>query len=151
MKKVLLILGGFFMLIILAIAGMGGYTWYQSFQYEKTAVPYIEKVIPEFSQWKPDIAKQYMVPEVLQGVSNEDLSKIFKLYSKLGKYKKMSEPDFTNLTVKTTSKDGEQTLVTYTINAEYENGNAIVTIVLLDLGNTFQVYSFNVNSTALAG
>jgi hypothetical protein len=150
MKKVFMVLGVIFLVIILAIAGMGIFTWYKSSKYKETAVPYLKAIVPELSKWDPELAKKYMIPKLLKETSDEDFSKIFKYLSKLGSYQKMNEPNFTKIYTGATLEDGKYTLVTYTINAEYENGDAVITIVLLDLGTNFQVYRFNINSMALA-
>ena len=150
MKKIFMILGGIFLVIILLIIGMGLFTWYKSSKYEETAVPYIQSTVPELSKWDPELARTYMVPKVLEEISDEDFAKIFKYLSKLGSLKKINEPKFAEISTGATFGDGKQTLVTYTIDAVYENGDATITIVLLDLGTAFQVYRFNVNSMALA-
>jgi hypothetical protein len=61
----------------------------------------------------------------------------------------MEEPQFTQVYAGTTAEDGGNTYVTYTVLASYENGDAVLTIQLLDLGESFAIYQFNVNSIAL--
>lgn len=149
MKKVFVVLGGIFFVIILGIAGMGSYAWYKSSQYEETAVPFIKTTVPILSNWDTEVIKSYMVPEVLAKSTDEDFAKIIKYLSKLGRLKKMEEPSFARIHTGATINNGKSTYVTYNINAEYEKGDAVINIVLLDLGDHFQIYRFHINSMAL--
>lgn len=149
MKKVLMIFGGIFLVIILAFGGMGLFAWYKASQYDDTAVPYVKSALPVLSQWDPEVIKEYMVPKVMEQTTKEDFSKIIKYLSKLGALSSFEEPSFTNINTGATLENGKQTIVTYTINAVYENGDAFVTMSLLDLGKSFQIYKFHINSKAL--
>ena len=91
-----------------------------------------------------------MVPEVLAESTEEDFAKIIKYLSKLGSLKSMDEPAFSKIHTGATLDDGKRTYVTYNINAKYENGDAVINIVLLDLGDHFQIYNFHINYMALA-
>ena len=57
--------------------------------------------------------------------------------------------EFTQVYSGATVQDGANTIVTYSLLAHYENGDAQLTIQLLDLGESFQIYYLNVNSSAL--
>jgi len=149
-KKVFIVLGVIFSVLIFLIAGIGAFTWYKSSKYEDTAVPYIKAVIPELSKWDTEITKSYMAPEVQKEITDDDFNKVIKYLSKLGSLASFEEPNFTNIYTGATLESGKTTLVTYTIDAVYENGDAVITITLLDLGNSFNVYKFYINSMALA-
>lgn len=149
MKKVLMGLGGIFLVIVLAFAGMGLFAWYKSSQYDDTAVPYIKATIPELSTWDTDLIKSYMAPTVLEETTGENFAKIIKYLSRLGTLITVGEPIFTRIHTGANLADGKQTIVTYTIDAVYENGDAVITMSLLDLGSSFQVYNFHINSIAL--
>jgi hypothetical protein len=150
MKKALMVFGGIFLVIVIALGGMGLFTWYKASQYEDTAVPYIKAAVPELSQWDPDLTKKYMVPKVLKETTDEKFAKIIKYLSKLGTLITLGEPSFTKIHTGATLEDGKQTVVTYTIDAVYEKGDATITMSLLDLGTSFQVYKFHIASLALA-
>ncbi|ARU55874.1 hypothetical protein OLMES_1800 [Oleiphilus messinensis] len=62
----------------------------------------------------------------------------------------MEEPEFNQVRSGAIVREGANTIVTYnTVLAHYENGDAQITIRLLDLGGSFEVYHFHVNSAAL--
>ncbi|MCP3176516.1 hypothetical protein MJO47_05320 [Desulfuromonas sp. KJ2020] len=149
MKKVFMVLGVVSLVVVLAMAGIGIFTWYKSSQYKDTAVPYIKATVPELSKWDPEVIKGYMAPEGIKDVSDENFVKIIRYLSKLGALLSMEEPSFSNIYTGSTLEGGSQTIVTYTIDATYEKGDAEITMTLLDLGNTFQVYKFHISSMAL--
>jgi len=141
--------------IVLSIAvslffGIKIYMHYQSVQYENTALPYVKMVIPEISKWDSEIIKQYMSPEVLAGISEDNLQNTVSNLSKLGSLIKMREPKYSNSDTFPTKSGIEIKIVTYKIDAEYENGNADITLGLLEKGESFQVHNFNMNPKMLS-
>ena len=149
LKKILkwvgIFLGGLVLLFIL----IGVYTGYKEAGYRETAVPYIKKVIPEISKWNYKESKKFFEPSTFEKVTDEELSKLFEWFSKLGKLKSIEEPKFNQVYSGTAVRESFGTIVTYTVLGHYENGDANITIRLLDLGDSFEVYHFNVNSKAL--
>ena len=127
---------------------MAAYTGYKQSEYKETAVPYINKVIPVISEWDAEKAKPFFVPSTFDNVSKDDFEKLFRWFSKLGSFQSMEEPEFNQVLSGATIREGASTIVTYTVLTHYENGDAQITIRLLDLGKSFEVYHFNVNSTA---
>lgn len=149
MKKVLKVLGIVFLVIVVFFSAIGVYTYLKSSEYSKTAVPYIKEKIHELSSWDSDVAKQYLAPQVLEMTKDEDLDKLMNWFSKLGSLKNIEEPQFVNVTSSATLANGQQTIATYTILANYENGVANITMRLLEVKDGFQIYQFHINSNAL--
>lgn len=129
--------------------GIKIYTHYKSSQYAETAVPYVKMVVPEISKWDPAIIKKYMSNDSLSDIPQEKMDKVLAYLSKLGGLKKMDEPEFSGEDSNVMISDRQQTIVTYKIKVEYENGSAVFTIALLNQGQDFQVQNFNINSKAL--
>lgn len=150
MKKLIIILSAVLSVIIIAFATINIYTWHQSSKYEETAVPYVKMVVPEISKWNPEKIIEYMPAESLKTTPKEDIVKIVKYLSKLGALIKMEEPNYSKVFSGPTVEGVQNTIVTYTVDAEYERGDAVVTINLLDKGDSFRVYNFHFNSMALA-
>ena len=141
-------LGIIFLSIITFFVAIGAYTYMKQSEYSKTAVPYIKEKIPELSTWDPVIAKKYLVPEVLAETNDDDLEKLMRWFSKLGRLKSIEEPQFVSVSSSVTTKNGQRTMVTYTINTHYENGTAVITMKLLEAEDSFQIYQFQLNSNA---
>ena len=125
------------------------YTGYISAQYRETAVPYIEQVIPIISEWNADKARPHFTSQTFENTSEEDFQKLFHWLSKMGELLSLGEPAFSNVTSSAMLNEGSMTIVTYTVPAVYEYGEAMITIRLVDLGDSFEIYYFNLNSTAL--
>jgi hypothetical protein len=141
---------GFIVLVaLLVFGGIKISTQREAAAYEPTAVPYLKMVIPELSTWDPQTIKSYMAPESLRNTPEENIIKIVEHLSKLGALKELAEPDFSKLFTSAAVDGGREKIVTYSIDAVYENGNAVLTVSLLDLGDSFQIYKFNFNSSAL--
>lgn len=151
MKKFLKILGIIILLIVLGIGGIIGWFKYEQYKYASTAVPFIQQVVPEIAQWNPEVLKSYMVPEALASTSDADLVKLFAWFKKLGTLESLQEPQFLNVFKGFSSEKGSQKIITYSIPANFNAGEAIITIRLLDQGESFKIYQFNINSKALIG
>ena len=149
-KKVFGILGAIALVAVVVFVSVEIYTSRQAAQYKDTAVPYVKMVIPEISTWDSATIKEYMSPESLKGTAEQKIEKITEWLSKLGYLKEMKEPEFSSVYTGIVTSDDIQTIVTYDIEAEYENGHAVITIGLLDNGGSFQVNNFKINSKALS-
>ena len=149
MKKFLKILGIIFLSIIVIFALIVGWTYWKYTEYKETAVPYIKENIPRLSGLNAEVVKSLLAPSVLKVTKDEDLEKLMKWFSKLGDLKDIEEPQFVNVTTSATVVHGKQTIVTYSIPAHYQNGDATITMRLLEVGEGFKVYQFHLASMAL--
>ncbi len=149
LKKILLWLGGVFVAILVLLIGVAVWTGYQSADYETTAVPYIEEAIPRISSWDPVTIKSYMSPEVMAEIPEEQFLETTKAFTKLGDLESVGKPEFTKIMSNATITEGSGTLVTYVVPVKYSNGDATITIILKDLGESFEIYNLNINSMAL--
>jgi hypothetical protein len=149
-KKFFITIGFILLVAVLVFTGIKFYSQQQAAQYADTAVPYVKMVVPEISNWNPENIIKLMPEESLKSTQKEKITAIVKYLSRLGALVTMEEPDFKKVVTKVTDAGEGVTVVTYTVAAEYEQGGAEMTISLLDEGNSYQVYNFNINSEALA-
>lgn len=141
---------GILLLILLVLFGsILAYTSYSQAKYDKTAVPYIQRAVPVLSEWDPVTSRPLFAAVALEDVAQEDFERLIDFLSKLGELLSLDEPKFVQVSSGASVKKGTNTIVTYTIDAKYEYGAAVITLRLLDLDGKFEVYSFNVNSGAL--
>jgi hypothetical protein len=148
-KKILIVMGFLLLLIILFIAGLAIWTWYKSSSYEKTAVPYIKNAIIEISKWDPDVISSYMSPDVRKEIIETEFTDLVRVFSKMGILISIDEPQFKTVTISRSKEHGAMKLVSYVVEAKYENGDATIDITLKDMGDTFNIHSFNLYSMAL--
>jgi hypothetical protein len=121
----------------------------QASRYEATAIPYIEKVLPQISTWDPVKVRECMAPEVLVRVTEAELNALLASLSRIGELISIEKITFKNITSGENITSGKQSLVTYLLEANYSSGEALVTVSLLDKGGAFDLYHFNFQSQAL--
>ena len=149
MKKVLTIVG---LVIVVASVVIGGIKYQsarEAAQYEATAVPYIKMVVPELSTWDPQIIKSYMPAESLESTPEQRIIQIVDYLSRLGSLKSLAEPEFQRLYTYAPVDAKKKQVVTYEVAAVYANGDASITISLIETSDSFKVYKFDINSLAL--
>ena len=150
MKKFFMMLAFWFLTIICVIVGSKLYVQHQGDEYSVSAVPYIKQVIPEVSKWDPAITRGLMAAEVLETIPDDRFVRAMTWFSKLGALKSMEEPVFKKLHSEEETDIGVQTIIEYDINAKYENGDALISLKLLDRDGTYEIYRFNLSSSLLA-
>ncbi len=150
LKKFFILMATWLVSIMVIFAGSALYDKSQSSEYDDRAVPYINQIIPEISQWDPEKTRALIAPEVSATISEEKLTQVMGLFSRLGTLQEMAEPEFENLHLDQQTDIGKQTVVEYNIEAKYEHGDAVINLKLIDRGGSFEVYQFNVGSETLA-
>lgn len=148
-RKILNIVGLVFFTIVFIFVGIAVWTQNQSMEYGETAVPYIKKIVPEISTWKPEILREHMLEDLSNDISLEELSRMTKFLSKVGALRSMSEPMFHSVETSAGINNESIKLVSYQVLAQYENGEAMIHVTLIDKGDFFKVYAFNLDSDAL--
>ena len=149
-KKILIMICGLTCLGLSIVFGFKYYSGQKEAQYITTAVPYVKQAIPELSKWEPAVASKYMSEKFMQKTSKENFANIINALSRIGALQEMDEPIFEEIYSGGTPDGKQQTIITYSIKARYETGDAKITLGLLDKAGEFSVYRFNVESAALA-
>jgi hypothetical protein len=138
-----------FVVVTTIIVGSLLYDRYQPSDYDVLAVPYIKTIVPEFSQWDSEKARALMVPEVSSTISEEKFSQIMTLFSRLGALQSMAEPKFEKVYTNQPTNFGSQIIIEYEVDAKYTNGDALISVKLLEREGSLQIYNFNISSELL--
>ena len=141
MKKFLKVVGIIILCFVLLFAAIGFYVSTKSSEYESTAVPFIYEVIPKISSWNIDVFKKYSTAESNAASSDEDLSKLLRWFTKLGKLENVGQPVLKSI------MNGNK--LTYIVPVKYETGDATITLQLHDTDGEFLIHFFNLDSMAL--
>ncbi|HEY5674730.1 MAG TPA: hypothetical protein VIR78_13550 [Malonomonas sp.] len=149
MKKFLVLSGLALVVIVTVAACIFAYSKYEESQYTDSAVPYVKMVVPEISKWDVETIKRHMNAESLEATSEERISGVLQYLSRLGALKEAAEPRFSKVFTGPYVEGVRKTFVAYKIDAIYENGDAVITLNLLDNGGSYQVYKFDIKSAAL--
>jgi len=136
---------------VVAFSGYFIYGYMQSAKYDGTAIPYIEKTLPELSSWDAERVTQCMAPEVISTISPENLDKLLKSLSQIGTLQSIGEATFKNRSTGDNVQYADSPVITYTVETQYSSGPATVTLSLLERDGGYQIYYFNFQSRALAG
>ncbi|SDZ79015.1 hypothetical protein SAMN05660420_00320 [Desulfuromusa kysingii] len=135
------------------VTGFSAYFVYDavlSSRYAGTVGPYIQRVLPEISTWNPNIARQYMAPEILKTVTAADLDHLMEALSKIGSLQKIGKMSFKSQSEVDDVEFEKRPLITYEVDAQYSTGDTKITISLLDRNGSYELYHFNFQSKALA-
>lgn len=150
MKRYLPLLAFWVVTMVAVVAGTHLYKRSQSADYDATAIPYINKVVPEISMWDPEKTEALMAPEVAAAIPEGKFVRAMEFFSMLGALKSMEEPVFEKAYVDQETPDlGNQTIVEYNVETIYENGDATVNLKLLMRDGKFEIYRFDFGSETL--
>ena len=149
LKKFLIGVGAFASLISVGYIGIGAYKNHEAAQYNDTAIPYINTAIPEISKWDKDIFYNYLSSEAKENIDKEDMANIFIVFSKMGSLISYEDPEFSKSNSYTSASGETKTIVTYNVDAKYENGDATLTFTLVSANENVELHHFNLRSMAL--
>jgi hypothetical protein len=148
MKKFLSILGGVFLLIIVIAAVLVGVGVYQGNKLDKSSKAYVEaNVRPVVSTWSKDELVKRASPKLLEIINRDpgQADLVLKKLSKLGSLQSLGEPKGESL-VAYTAGTGKVITAAYRETARFENGNADISVRLIQTDGQWQFLLFNVNS-----
>lgn len=148
MRKFLSIAGGFFVFLVVVIAGFIGYAAYQGRDLDASSKAYLQaNLSPILATWSEQEFLKRASPELRRIIDEkpEQLDLLFKKLSGLGALKRLG--DLTgDSNVSYTTGSGKVVTAAYTGKAEFENGKARITVRLIQHAGQWQLLFFNVNS-----
>jgi hypothetical protein len=149
-KKFFIMLGVWFVLVVSVIVGSLVYSQIKSSRFDETAIPYLEEVVPALSHWQPDEIRSLMAQDTLARTSEEEFARAIRIFSQLGPLQSMQKPEFNRNQVAKSSDGKTRPIVEYTIEAQYERGDAVITINLIRQDGQLAIYHFGISSEVLA-
>ena len=149
MKKYFVLIAVWAVSIASVVGGLEIYKNYQGAEFDKKAIPYIQRVIPEISKWDPETTKALMIPKIVAAIPDEKFIRGMLFFSKLGALQSIDEPKFEKGHLDQETEIGKQTILEYKIEAKYENADAEINLKLLESGESFEIYRFNFSSEFL--
>ncbi len=147
MKKILMILGGIFSIILIAALSFFGYSAYVGNQYDASSKSYIEKTLPTILQ--ADAASElvkYASPQLVEVLDTKkgDIDFIFKKLTELGKFDKLTDLKGDAL-ISITTQSGRIITARYESKAIFEKGQISIVINLINNAGQWQISRFHVN------
>lgn len=150
MKKFLSIVGGLFLVLVLAVAGFIGYAAYQGRGLDASSKAYVEANVPAIiSTWSKDELLKRSSPQLLKIINEkpEQLDLLFQKLSKLGAMRSFNDIKGDS-NVSYTTQDGKVTTAAYAATAKFENGEGRISVRLIQSPSSgqWQFLFFHVDS-----
>lgn len=150
MKKTLQVLGIVFIAVVVLLGCFIGYAAFTGKKLDASSKEYVDSAIPAIvSNWSEVELTNRAAPQLMQGSTPEELSKLFHWLSSLGPMKKYcgSKGD-SNVFV--SPQQGKTVSARYTACAQFEKGDATINVLLIqNKEKAWQIAGFHVDSKAL--
>ena len=145
-KKLLKIIGSFFLVVFVLLACVAIWFGFNASKYEEVAKPYLQKNMPIFASWDFDKFRPLLSPESLKKFETERGQKIYKMFSKLGKLKSFEDPQFKVAKKGVSVGEGTYDLVNFTMLGHFDTGDAVFTITLAKHDDSYMFHHIKINS-----
>lgn len=150
MKKFFIILGSiFFAVIVLAAIGIA-FLAVRGGALDKESKAYVDSAIPAIvATWSEKELLDRASPELKKAATIEEVDRLFRWFSSLGRLQKYEGAQGQSL-MSATTQNGKMISAQYTAKATFEKGEATITVDLIKHGDQWQVLKFNLRSPQLA-
>lgn len=148
MKKVLVVLGSIFLVLVVAFAAFVGYAAYTGSGLDKSSKAYVDANLPPIlSTWSKDELLKRSSSQLLKIINDkpEQLQQLFEKLSKLGALQHY-DGSKGEANVFFDASKGKITTAAYVADATFEHGEAHIVVRLVQTSGQWQILLFNVNS-----
>ncbi len=128
--------------ILVILAALYIYTDKQEEFYRQYAIPEIETILFEISDWNEGSLREHLSKETKDSIDAKQMSTLLAQYRPLGKFVSIKHLEFSKLVsaMSLFSKDR----ISYQGIVEFDSGLSDVTITLLKKDRTYQIYNLNI-------
>ncbi|WP_156180878.1 hypothetical protein [Desulfovibrio sp. TomC] len=151
MKKFLAIVGGLFLALLLITAIFFGYAAYNGSKLDASSKIYIEENIPTIlSTWSKDTILKLASPQLIETIENNqtNIDLLLTKSATLGKFQKISDIKGDSNTSFTT-QNGSVITSRYAVQAKFDNGEATITVTLIQLSGQWRLLGLFINSPSI--
>lgn len=128
------------LVLLVIFAGLYFYTYRQQTFYDQSALPAVERIVREISQWQKQPLIDNLSDEARQTLTDEQLDQLLNHYRKFGELKSIGELQFSKL-ASALSLFGARR-INYQGTAIYSGGPADINITVVPYGNDYRIYNF---------
>lgn len=147
MKKIMVGLGAIFLFFIITVGAFVAYiALYVGPPLDASSKEYLNENIPKFlSTWDENEITSRASSELMSALKPGDMGKLVAMFSKLGKLKSYAG---CNGDANIQFHIGAPNVITagYTCNAEFENGPAVIKVMLIQKAGKWEILSIYINS-----
>jgi hypothetical protein len=153
MKKLLIILGAIFLIVMILVAVGIGFVAVKGSALDKQSKAFVDRNVPLiFATWDDEALWSRASPVFMQATPKDKLDSFFTSFShKFGKmqaYQGSKGTTYMNDRV-LSSHSGEVITAVYTAHVIFDAGPADVKVTLIKHGDEWQIEGFNINSDVL--
>ncbi|WP_319557503.1 hypothetical protein [Thiomicrorhabdus sp.] len=145
-KKILKIVGSFFLVLIILIIAAAIWYSFKSSEYTSDAKPFLQEHMPSILSWDYQKLKPLLAESALEEFETERGQKTYRFFSKLGPLKSLGEIQFTNASSGVDINQGAYDVVTFTMPGYFESGEAQISITLTKTDSSYRVNYLQINS-----
>jgi hypothetical protein len=146
LKKVLMWLGGAFLMLVVLVGALFGYFAYVGSSLDASSKAYVDESVPAIiSTWSKGELLKRSAPQLRKVVNEDQLNQLFAKLSQLGKLQTY-EGSKGDSNISLTTQAGRVITASYVANAKFDKGPAQVTIRLIQSYGQWQILYFFVNS-----
>jgi hypothetical protein len=147
MKKLFVILGVIFAVIIGIVVIVAAIFIPRALKLDREATAYIQDAVPKIvANWNSQELADRSTPELLHAAKSPDeIKRLFVMFSQLGSFKHLDKPVGSVFSSAFTGS-GTVTVGNYSANAEFEKGPAVIKIQLRRVNDTWKINGFHINS-----
>jgi len=146
LKKLLKILGSFFLVLFILL--VGGFIWFSltSSEYIEEAKPYLDQNLPDALSWDLERLKPLLTPEAEEAFETDRGKKVYRFFSRLGQLKSFEEPEFLAAKSGVSIGTGSYDITKFSMLGEFENGPAQITVTLASVDSGYKIHYLHLNS-----
>jgi len=146
MRKLFVVLGVVFAVLLLAFGAFVGYAAYTGSRLDASSKAYVDANVPPIiGTWSSAELLKRASPELRKVVSDEELSRLFKKLSQMGALIKCEEAKGDS-NVSFTPAEGKVITASYETKATFEKGPATIKIRLIQEKGQWMLLKFYVDS-----
>jgi hypothetical protein len=150
MKKLLIILGVIFLIVIILVAAGIAFVAVRGSALDKQSKAYVDRNVPLiFSSWDDQVLWSQASPEFVQATTKDKQDRLFVgLSHKFGKMQAYQGCDG-QAYMNDSAHSGEVVGAVYTARLIFDAGPADIKVTLIKHGDKWQIEGFNINSAVL--
>lgn len=149
MKQILIAFGCIFLVLVIVVVILISFATVKGKALDTESRVYVNKVVPIILEdLNKDKLFEYSSKELINSASTEEFDNFFVLVKKLGEFKG-AEDAVGGARISYMSNEDNNTTAQYKVNAEFETGQAVVSIGIVKRDEKWLITGFRIDSDAL--
>lgn len=149
LKKLLKILGSFFLVLLVVLVGVSIWFGINSSKNTDIARPYFDTHLPAIVSWDYQQLEPLLTPSMQEQLTSDQGKKLLRLFSRLGALQSYEQLQYVGASSGVSPDQGSVDLSRFTLLGHFEAGKARINVVLTRSDDQYLVHSLNIQSDVL--